>query len=307
MDRMTALETFVTAIETGSFNRAARRINITQSAVSQQIKALEHLLGQELVIRSPQGVRPTEAGQITYDHAQEILRNYSNIKEDMATLSHRVSGTLRISVGSYLGKILVGPALVDLNGRYPELDLVIRLEDRLVDVVGENYDLAIRTGGLGETSGYSRKVATIDTMLFATPAYLQANGAPGCPADLTRLRFVQFNDTPDGARLRVIENGAPVEVDVPVALSAASPDLIMHAVKSGAGFSRAPVAMIQDQLADGTFVPVLPDCPVAPKPIHILYPSRRAMTRTLQTVVSALRDALAQHPTITLTRNAVDG
>lgn len=306
MDRMTALETFVTAIETGSFNRAGQRINISQSAVSQQIKSLEQLVGHDLVVRSPKGVRTTEAGQIVYDRAQEILRNYNMMGDDVEALFQSVSGTVRISIGSYLGKLLVGPALIDLNSRYPELDLVIRLEDRLVDVVAENYDLAIRTGQLGDTSGYARKLATIDTLLFAAPSYLERHGIPTRPSDLEQMKFVQFNETGGDMRLTLRDGDGTADVAIPVGLSAASPELIIHAVLNGTGISRAPLLMIDDLLERGEVVPVLPDYPLETKDIHIIYPSRRAMTRTMQTVVTTLRTALAQHPSITLMRSAND-
>lgn len=296
MDRMTALETFVTAVETGSLNKAGRAAGVTQSAVSQQIKALEALFEQELLRRSPQGVRATDTGQIIYRHAQRIMNNYKSLLDEIDSLRGSLQGTIRISVSNFLGGMIVGPALVDLNTRYPELDLVIKIEDRRVDVVRENYDLAIRTGTLGDTDGISRKIATLETILCAAPGYLETHGVPKCPADLNRMKFVHINEHTDVARIPMHRDGTTTEVAIPVGLVTDSPNLLLQAVFRGAGLTRVPRLMIEEQLQAGDLVQILPDYQVAAKNVHLIYPRRSAMNNRLRLVAQTLCAALATCP-----------
>ncbi|WP_176473857.1 LysR family transcriptional regulator [Actibacterium ureilyticum] len=300
MDRMNALETFVAAVDTGSLNKAGRAAGVTQSAVSQQIKALESLFDQELLRRSPQGVRTTDSGQIVYQHAQKILNNYKSLLDEIDALSGSLHGTMRISVSNFLGRMIVGPALVDLNHSYPELDLVIKIEDRRVDVVRENYDLAVRTGVLGDTDGISRKIATLDTILFAAPGYLDQQGAPTCPDDLARFKFIHINEHTNVARIPLEKDGTTTEVAIPVGLITDSPELLKQAVLRGAGLTRAPRLMVEDQLQDGTLVQVLPEYRVTSKDIHLVYPRRSAMNTRLRLVAQTLCKALAAYPFVTV-------
>ncbi len=301
MDRLSALETFITTLDEGSLNRASKRRNVSQSAVSQQIRSLETLLDQELLLRSSSGVRPTQAGELVYEKAQVVLNNFNDLLDGIEGLRDTLTGTFRISVATYLGRILFGPPLIDLNTRYPELDLVIRLEDRLIDVVREGYDLAIRTGALGDTDGISRKIGSIQTTLFAAPEYLERHGHPSHPDDLRQLRFIQFHENAPTAPLELHRNDATYMINVPVGITVGSPDLILRAVEQGAGFSRAPTILIEDALEAGTLVEVLPEYKVPMKDVHAIYPSRTTSNRRLETVVEAIRSGMSECKYITLT------
>lgn len=307
MDRLTAFQTFVEAVDSGSLNRASKRVNISQSAASQQIQALERFFGQELLQRSPSGVQTTEIGRMVYDRAQDILCNYNDLLEDLDSRSGRVQGLVRISMGSYLGRLTTGPALIDLNRRYPELEPVIRLEDRMVDILQEPYDLLLRTGTLGDGGGVARKIASIDTVLFAAPSYLEQHGHPNGPEDLQDLRFIQFSDDPSASRLPIEVDGRFQEVQVPVGFTVGSSDLILQAVQQGAGFSRAPLALVSGALARGEILRVLPQHRIAPKDMFLIYRSRQALTFTLRTVAQCLWAALGETEGVTPVSRFLDG
>ena len=280
MDRLTAFQTFVEAVDSGSVNRASKRVKISQSAASQQIQALERFFDQELLQRSPSGVRVTEAGQVVYDHAQEILGNYGGLLNAMNSRKGRVQGVVRVSMGSFLGRLTTGPALISLKQRHPDLEPMIHLEDRFVDILNEPYDLLLRTGKLGESGGVARKIASINTALFATPEYLEQHGHPKEPEDLKKLRFIRFSDDPNASRLPILKDGAKQIIDVPVGMTVGSPDLIQRAVFDGMGFSRAPLAVVSEALAAGRIVELLPGYQVAPKDMFLIYRSKQAMDFT---------------------------
>lgn len=293
MDRLGLLKTFATAVEEGSLNRAAQRCDITQSAVSQQIKQLEALLGQQLLHRTSKGVRATRAGELVYPHTQKLLGGFHELEAELTGLNETIAGTLRLSVSNALGRSVVGPLLIDLNKSHPELNIVMRLEDRLVDVVRENFDLAIRTGQLGDTDGIGRKIASLETVLFATPAYLNQTGRPETPDDLINLKIVRHNEDQAKDFLPMYRDSTEYLAPVQVGFTASDPDLIQMAVDNGTGYARIPRFLIKDRLADGTYEAVLPQYRSTDKPVFAVYPSRHAACRRQEVILNSLVSRLA--------------
>lgn len=294
MDRLALLETFAVALDEGSLNRAAQRRGMTQSAVSQQIKQLETLMGQQLLHRTARGVRATRAGDVLFTHAQDLLSGFDRMMAEMDGLEHTVAGTFRISVNTFLGRGVIGPLLLELDQTYPDLDIVMRLEDRLVDVVRENYDLAIRTGKLGNTDGVGRKIAALETVLFATPAYLDSAGRPQSPDDLKRLKFIQLYEDQTKGFFPLTRAGQEYMAPVRVGFTADDPALVMQAVSKGSGYTRAPRFFVQELLQDGTYEEVLPTFGAPDKDVFAVYPSRHSADRRRDLVVSEVSDRLQQ-------------
>lgn len=292
MDRFTLLETFTIALDEGSLNRAAQRRGISQSAVSQQIKQLETQTGQQLLHRTAKGIHATRAGDLVYSHAQALLSGYNRMTAELDALEGSVSGTFRISVNSFLGRSVIGPMLLDLNQQHPDLNIVMRLEDRLVDVVREGYDLAIRTGRLGDTDGFGRKISTLETVLFATPAYLDRETRPQKPEELQRLKFIQHHEDQTRGFFPLRRGGQEFPAPVQVGFTADDPDLIMRAVSSGSGYTRVPRFMIEEQLVSGEYELVLPGYEAPLKEVFAVYPSRRTPDRrrdlTIENTVARL-------------------
>ena len=293
MDRLGLLETFASAIDEGSLNKAAKRLGITQSAVSQQIKQLETLFGEQLLHRSSRGVQTTRAGELVAKHARSIQTGYEVLQAEMADMKDTISGTFRLSVSNILGRAIVGPLSIDLGTPYPDLNIVMRLEDRLVDVVREGYDLAIRTGRLGDTDGFGRKIGALDTVLFASPAYLDDIGRPELPEDLQRLKLIQHHEEPTRRQFSVFRDGKEYRTPVNIGFTADDPDLIQQAVNNCTGFARAPRFLIADQLADGTYEQVLPDYSTADKPVYAIYPTRHSASRRHEIILQGVVEKLA--------------
>ena len=296
MDRLSLLDTLVTALDEGSLNRAAKRREMTQSAVSQQIAQLEALLGQQLLLRTPRGVKATRAGDLVASHARRLLSGYDHLRADLAGLDQSLSGTFRISVSTFLGRMVVGPALLDLDKAHPDLTFVMRTEDRFVDVIRENYDLAIRSGRLGDTDGYARKIAELEAVLVATPDYLDQVGRPQKPADMHRLKLILRNEEHEAPYMALFRNGAEHQAPIRVGFTADDPDLILRAVLNGSGYTRVPKILIADELQSGALEVILPDYPPAPKEIFAVYPSRHASGRRLPVVLNTIQSRLNDLP-----------
>jgi DNA-binding transcriptional LysR family regulator len=292
MDRLSLLESFTIALDEGSLNRAARRRGISQPAMSLQIKQLEEVLGQQLLLRTSSGVKPTRQGELVYTQAQGLLAGYDRMCAELNALDKSVSGTFRVSTSTFFGRIVLGPVLLDINQEFPDLDIVMKLEDRLVNVIRENIDLAIRSGTLGDTEGAARKIAEMENILFATPQYLDSAGRPETPDDLKRLKFIQHHEDQTGGYFPLHRDGVEHQAPVRVGFTADDPDLIIRAVTNHTGYARAPRLFLNDALDSGLFEEILPDYQVPPKPIFAVYPSRHSFDRRHEEIIKRLQDKL---------------
>ncbi|ABF64211.1 transcriptional regulator, LysR family [Ruegeria sp. TM1040] len=288
MDRLSLLETLIVALDEGSLNRAAARKSMTQSAVSQHIKQLETLMGHQLLHRTAQGVRATRSGELVYTHAQRLLGNFDRMTAELDQLQDSLSGDFRISVNSFLGRHLIGHMLVELDQSHDDLNIILRVEDRLVDVVRENYDLAIRTGRLGETDGVGRRIATMETVLLATPAYLDQMGRPESPEDLKRLKYIQHHEDQTNGFFPLSRGGEQVLAPIRVGFTADDPDLIRHAVTNGTGYTRMPLFFVKEMLDAGEYERVLPDWDAPDKDVFAVYPSRHGVDRRRELVIEGV-------------------
>ncbi len=293
MDRMGLMETFVSALTEGSLSGAGQQRGISQSAASQQIRQLETHIGQQLLHRSPQGVSATRAGVLVKEHAQKLLERYELMLAELEALDGDVAGTIRINTGNFLGRVVFGPVLIELGKAHPDLDIVLRMEDRLVDVVREGYDLAIRAGRLGDTSGFGRKIASLETVFFATPSYLDKHGRPETPDDMKRLKFIQHHEDKTAGFFDVKRDGQSHQAPIRVGFTADDPEIILKAVATGMGYTRAARMLIQKELDEGTYEVVLPEYQAPSKDVFAISPTKTIPGSKIDFVINAFVDNLA--------------
>lgn len=293
MDRMGLMETFVSALAEGSLSGAGQQRGISQSAASQQIRQLETHIGQQLLHRSPQGVSATRAGVLVQEHAQKLLERYELMLAELEALDGDVAGTIRINTGNFLGRVVFGPVLIELGKAHPDLDIVLRMEDRLVDVVREGFDLAIRAGRLGETSGFGRKIASLETVFFATPSYLDKHGRPETPDDMKRLKFIQHHEDKTAGFFNVKRDGQSYQAPIRVGFTADDPEIILKAVGTGMGYTRAARMLIQKELDEGIYEVVLPEYQAPSKDVFAISPTKTIPGSKIDLVINAFVDKLA--------------
>ncbi len=297
MDRLGLLNTLLVALDAGSLSRAAQRLNVSQSAVSQQIRALEHCLNQQLLLRTATGVQATRAGATAAQHARQLLAAYEVMKHDLEEQSERLAGTYRISAGTVLGRAVLGPLLLQLNQAHPDLNIIMRMEDRYVDVVRENYDLAIRAGNLGDSDGYGRKIAELDTVLVASPALLNRQGRPQTPDDLRHLKFIRYNEELSDNILRLHRGKLTVDVPLDVGFTAGDSELILQALLAGVGYTRTVRMLVADQLADGSLKELLPSYRPCPKHVFAVYPSPKRLDICQHAIIDGFVECIAAQKT----------
>lgn len=298
------IRSFVTAIHEGSLSAAARKLGLTQPAVSQHLNQLERSAGQVLVVRSRNGVRATQAGDVVLRHGQRVLQELTRMSEHLDDLRGEVTGRLSVSTNMLFNQTLLVPLLGNLKRDYPKLVLNTLPTDDFVDVEADGIDIAIRTGQPGNGSGVVRRVAELEMVLIAAPDYLVKEGTPASVQDLAALHYIQYREDPDQSHLDMMVEGQAHAVKITPAFDAQNPNLILHAVHSGLGFARVPRFMAFDALQTGDLIEILPKTPPINKPIFLVQAAHTVEAPRNVLFRKRLFAQIDQSPFMDLTRSA---
>ncbi|MEA3114161.1 MAG: hypothetical protein QOG58_3960, partial [Caballeronia sp.] len=217
MDRMTAMETFVTVVDAGSFSAAARRLKLGQPAVSKAIAQLEEHLGARLLLRSTRGLAPTDAGQRFYEHARRAIDEADQAEQSVRESSDGLSGRLRIGAAVTFARLHVLPALKTFLDQHPKLSIDIILDDRSVDLLEQGVDVALRMGSLDDSTMTARRILRGRRLVVGTPRYFAEAGIPKTPAELSRHQAIVYSlrgggeswsfSRDDGSEVAVVVSG----------------------------------------------------------------------------------------------------
>lgn len=288
---------FLRAIETGSFSAAGRMLRLSPSVVSYRIQLLEDTLGARLMTRTTRSMRLTEAGEVFLEHCREIVEAVERAEASVAENSGAVAkGTLRVTAPLGLGRLAVAPMVARYRELQPHTNIQLRLSDHLLDLVREGIDLAIREARMEDSSFTLRKVADIERVLCAAPAYLERRGWPGTPADLKNhdcllLRF------PGSQQFRwtLEHRGESRSVAIEGTIDADDGDVLMQWALDGLGIAMKPLYEVAAYLADGRLVEIMPDVKPAPVTLGILYPSRRMLPPRTKAFIELAAEELRAH------------
>lgn len=293
MDRTQQLRSLVAAIDSGSLSAAARRLGVTQSAVSQKLAALEAALGQPLLVRSRAGVKPTPAGRLAYDHGLRILAELAEMDTALDALRGRVTGRLRVTAATLLAETVLGPVITGLRRQHRELKVDVLATDAVVDMADQRIDVALRFGAPGQDEAIVRKIGEMEGLLIASPSYLATVAPPRRPEDLASLSYVQYRDDPEETTLTLMHAGGRIMAPVNPSFSAPHPGLLTHAVVSGLGFTKAARFFVADHLKSGRLVQLLPGYAPVPKSLYLLLSEHARNTLRARVFCDALMPVLA--------------
>jgi DNA-binding transcriptional LysR family regulator len=275
MDRLREMEIFVRVVETGSFSAAGRDFNLGQPSVSKTVAALEERLGARLLVRSTRQLTPTEAGTAFYERASRVIAEANEAEAAAQGAGAGLEGRLRISSPVTFGRLHVVPALGAFLDANPNVRLELVMDDRMVDLVAENIDAALRLGTLTDSALRARRLAQTDRVVVASPAYLARKGVPMAPADLLEHHGIVYGQH-SGGQERVFRRGlseASIRIQTRLTLSAA--EGVREAVLAGQGFAISSRWMFAPELANGEVVPVLQEWTLPPMELWVIYPSGR--------------------------------
>jgi DNA-binding transcriptional LysR family regulator len=278
MDRFDTMRLFVRIVERRSFTLAASDLDLPRSTVTQAIKRLEARLGVRLLQRTTRQVSPTLDGEAYHRRCVTILGEVEDAEN--AFLDARPTGLLRVDMHGTLARTFVLPDLPDFLARYPGLRVHLGEGDRWVDLVREGVDCVLRVGDLADSSMVGRRIAMLEEVTCASPAYLERHGIPQTPDDLEGHLAIGFLSTATGSTLPLefVQDGQVRLVNLPSLVTVTSSDTNIDLARMGLGLIQVPRYHIAGDLASGRLVSVLPDVPPTPSPVSLLYPHNRQLS-----------------------------
>ena len=289
------MRVFVRVAATGSLAGAGRALGLSQTMVTKHVEAIEVRLGTKLLHRSTRRLTFTEAGRIYLEACGRILAEVAEAEEAAAAGQVEPRGLLRMNVPVSFGARRVAPLLSAFTERYPRIMMELGLNDRVVDLVEEGWDLAVRIGVLPASTLISRRLAPCRTVVCAAPSYLEAHGTPRTLADLAGCNCLGYTLSERLGTYRwSFGSDASVKVPVSGSIRANNGDALREAALAGLGVIYQPTFLVADDLRAGTLVALALDHPPAPAGhIHVVFrPDRRPPQKS-----RAMIDFLAEHIT----------
>jgi DNA-binding transcriptional LysR family regulator len=275
MDRLSAMETFVCVVESGSFSAAARRLNIGQPAVSKAIAQLEEYLGIQLLLRSTRGLMPTEAGQGYYEGALRAISETNQAERDARGASSGLNGRLKICAAVTFARIHIIPHIDRFLAQNPGLTIDIVLDDRNIDLLENGIDVALRMGTLSDSTMTAKKLAQSQRVVLATPAYFALRGEPATPEDLAAHEAVVYGRAGGGAVWSFRQDDAEVAIAVGGRIKVSAGEGVRAAVLANMGLAIASRWMFAPELANGSVREVLTEWRLDPIDLWAVYPAGR--------------------------------
>ncbi|MFP3559324.1 LysR substrate-binding domain-containing protein [Paraburkholderia sp. SIMBA_049] len=294
MDRLAAMEIFVSVAEAGSFSAAAKRMNVGQPAISKSVAQLEERLGARLILRSTRGLTMTDAGQRFYEHAKLAIKEADEAEQIVRHASDSLSGKLRVSAAVTFACLHVLPLLDTFLSQHPKLEIDLTLDDRNIDLLEEGMDVSLRMGSLTDSAMTARRLGRSPRLVMGTPGYFSRAGIPVTPADLNHHQAIVYSQRGGGEAWSFSQNGADVEVIVSGRVRVSAAEGIRTAVLGGIGLAVASRWMFSPELASGKVVAVLTDWALPPIDLWAVFPSGRLVTAKARAFVAFVEEALAQ-------------
>lgn len=292
-DRWQEMSVFVRVADTGSLSRAARELNLSQPSVTRIVGTLEERLGTKLLLRTTRSISLTDAGALYLERAKYLLAEME--EADQATRGvDSLHGVIRIAMPLMYGTRAVIPALTPFLKRYPDLKVELFMSDVRQNLITDGVDLAIRinVGPLDDSSFGVRKLALVERIVIAAPAYLSAHGVPANPADLAQHDCIVQHGSFGSESWRFTRNQTVTSVDVHPRLWINSAPGVLAAAVSGLGIALGTRVMAQDELRTGQVVQILDQYHLAPAEVYAVFPSGRKPSAKVRVIVDHLAASL---------------
>ena len=303
MDRLTAMQTFVRVVESGSFSSVARETRTTQSAVSKQVAALERALGAKLLSRTTRSLTLTEAGERYFSQARRLVAEIAEAEAQARKEEQQLSGWLRVAASVGFGRLKLLPLVKTFLAANPQVKIDLRLNDGFIDLVEEGIDVAVRIGELSDSSLVARRIGTTQRAVMASHTYLRTLPAglktPRAPEDLLSHNCIVYSElATQNAWTFTAGPGAPVAVGSQVTIRAQgnlqtnSSEVVRASVLSGIGIGYAPTWLFEEELSAGAIKVLLPQWPAPTLPIHLVSPLQRKQSAKVQAFARHVSDGL---------------
>lgn len=298
MDRLQAMQVFTRVVESNSFSRAADTLDMPRASVTTIIQNLEAFLGVRLLQRTTRRLNLTPDGAAYYERCVRILTDIEETEQSFHEGARNPRGKLRVDMPGSIGRLIVLPQLCEFHTRYPDIELMVGLGDKPVDLIQEGVDAVIRVGTLQDSSLVARRVGVFQGVTCASPEYLERHGEPNTLEDLENHYAVNYFSSRTG---RIIDwdflvDGKPVEVKMKGAVAVNDADAYLNCGLDGFGIIQPARLMALPYLRSGQLKEVLPQWKTQPMPISVVYPHNRHLSPKVRVFVDWVAELFERCP-----------
>ena len=291
MDTLTRMQAFVDIVEQQGFSAAARKVGRSKALMSKYVRELEDELGILLLNRTTRQFSLTEAGEVFHKSAIEILQKVGDLQDTVREAGKGHKGRLRISAPRSLTDLEIGLPIVEFASAYPDITIDMNLDDAMVDMVEEGYDVAIRISRLTDSALIAKKLSDFRLVLCATPKFIETHGAPKSPNDLVDLPCIVDTNLMRRANWCFLDDdGQEISVAVRGNIEVNSPEVARRAALAGLGMTLVPEFSIENELKSGALVSLLEDRIPSGGGIYAVYPHRRHVPGKVRVFVDFLAE-----------------
>ncbi|MBB5392458.1 MULTISPECIES: LysR family transcriptional regulator [unclassified Herbaspirillum] len=294
MNKLREIECFIAVAELGSFVKAADALGISKAAVSRTVLELEARLGSRLMQRTTRRLSLTEAGTLYLERCKQIVAALEEADDLLLAGAANPGGLLRINAPHTFGVLHLAPLWPMFLERYPGVALDITLSDRIVDIIDEGFDMAIRIARLSDSTLVHRKLASTGLLVCASPDYLDKHGTPTHPHELAQHQAISYSYNTGKDDWQFNGPEGPVSVKVRSRMHVNNGDSCVAAALGGAGITRQPTFMIDQHLRSGRLVPLLTEYSAPELGIYAVYPSRAHLPPKVRAMLDFLSEAFKQ-------------
>jgi DNA-binding transcriptional LysR family regulator len=284
MDSLVSMRVFCLVAELKSFATAAQRLRISPAMASKHVMQLEKRLGTRLLNRTSRRVSLSESGTLYFEQARQMLDSLDEVEAAVSKATVVPRGTLRLTAPVWMANAIFASVLADYQARYPEVRLDVDLSGRLVNLVEEGFDLALRATGAPDEALIARPITSVPFRLVATPAFLKRAGRPETFADLSGQPLLHYALYP-GESFSLNTNGTVETVKLNPVLRSGNETLLHMAALEGMGFAFLPKWLVTEDIASGRLVHVLPDKVIFEGRLLAVYPSRKYLSAKVRTFI----------------------
>lgn len=296
MDTLISMKVFARVVEASSFAGAAKRLDMTSAMVTRHVANLEAKLGARLLNRNTRGLSLTEPGSAYYERCAQILEQIDEAENVATQATAKPTGVLRMSAPVSFGVHHLTPVLPEFLAAHPEIRLDVELNDRLVDLVGDGFDLAIRIGRQIQPSLIARRIAPAKMIICASPAYLARHGEPRTAQELERHNCLTYSYLAREEEWRFPHDGSDVFVRVDGSIRANNGDMLCVAAAAGVGIVMLPTFIAGEHVRAGRLQRILTDYALPELGVFAVYPSRRHLSLKVRTFIDFLVSRWGDRP-----------
>jgi len=292
MDRLQTMTAFLAVADLGGFAAAARKLNVSPSVVTRAVGELEERLGVRLFTRTTRTVRLTEAGARFGDHCRQILTDIEEAEASAAGVHAAPRGALTITAPAMFGRMYVMPVVTAYLARFPDVDVHCWYVDRVVNLVEEGVDVAVRIGELSDSGLQATRVGRVRRVVCAAPSYLESHGIPQRPEELARHRIISASGVTPTTEWRFKDGERTVVARLRPRLTTTTNDSAIVAAQAGFGLTRLLSYQIAGHLAEGSLRIVLEEFEFAALPVHIVHREGRHAAQKVRAFIDTASEML---------------